>query len=232
MKKELKDLNRGEIFKEEVKNAKGSEQKGYRPLMVVSDYSFNAANEYVLVCPLSKQEYSEPDGIEVETKNSLIKGWVLTQHLTPYYPEYIVNKDSLVSVVDEVKDEVLDRCLKVLKAISTTTNYPYTGFTQGEIIEVDINGESNYAIVLSENSFNQCHNSVWVAPITIESDWDGQADHVCIKNTNLFSNEFGMVYIESVRNIDIAKRNAKKTNFSVSVNELNECMHILNTFFN
>ncbi|KLV30437.1 type II toxin-antitoxin system PemK/MazF family toxin [Priestia megaterium] len=231
MRKELKDLNRGEIFKEEVKDAKGSEQKGYRPYMVVSDYSFNNHNQYALVCPLSNQQYSEPDGIQVETKKSVITGWVLTQHLTPYVPSYIDNEDSTVNVVDEVKNEIVEKCLEVFKAISAETEHKHDGLNQGEIVQLDLNNGRAYAVVLSENSFNQYHNSVWVAPIEIESNYDEEPDHVSIKNEQLFDNECGIAYIEAVRNINFKGRNVEKTNVSVSVSELKKCLEILNILF-
>ncbi|AEN91931.1 PpGpp-regulated growth inhibitor (ChpA/MazF) [Priestia megaterium WSH-002] len=231
MRKELKDLNRGEIFKEEVKDAKGSEQKGYRPYMVVSDYSFNNQNGYALVCPLSNQPYLEPDGIHVETKKSVITGWVLTQHLTPYVSSYIDNESSTVNVVDEAKNSIVEKCLEVFKAISTETEHKHAGLNQGEIVQLDLNNDRVYAVILSENSFNECHNSVWVAPVVIESDYDGEPDHVEIKNEQLFDNECGIVYIEAVRNINIKVRNVEKTNFSVDVSELKKCLEILNIFF-
>ncbi|WP_324729076.1 type II toxin-antitoxin system PemK/MazF family toxin [Lysinibacillus fusiformis] len=231
MKKELKDLNRGEIFKEEVKDAKGSEQKGYRPFMVVSDHSFNTMNGYALVCPLSNKEYSEPDGIEVKTKKSVITGWVLTQHLTPYLSIYINNNDSTVNVVDEAEDDNVEKCLEVFKAISTKTEHKHGEFNQGEIVKLNLYNDQIYAVVLSENSFNECHNSVWVAPIIIKSNYDEEPDHVSLKNEKLFDNESGIVYVEAVRNINVEVRNVEKTNVSLSVSELNKCLDILNIFF-
>lgn len=231
MKKELKDLNRGEIFKEEVKDAKGSEQKGHRPLMVVSDYSFNMENGYALVCPLSKQEYDEPDGIQVKTRKSLVSGWVLTQHLTPYYPEYIKNKTSMVTIVDEVEEEVLKSCLEVFKAISAKTNHSYKGLNQGEIIELNMNGNRKNAVVLSENSFNQCHNSVWVAPIVIETSFNEEPDRVTVEHKELFDNNYGIVYVTEVRNIQAEVRAVKKMNVLLNDVQLKKCLDILNVFF-
>lgn len=231
MQKELKDLNRGDIFKEEMKGTMGSEQKGYRPLMVVSDYSFNMLNGYVIVCPLSNQAYDEPDGIIVKTEKSIVSGYALTQHLSPYYSNYIAGEKSFVNVIDKAEEPMVNKCLEVFKAISTRTSFEVNGFSQGEIIRFSYGKERVFAIVLSENSFNQSHNSLWVAPITVETVCDGQADHVCLEYKEIFNGGIGIAYIEAFRNIHIASRNIEKLNVSVSKNDLNKCLEILNIFF-
>ncbi|HFJ9273330.1 type II toxin-antitoxin system PemK/MazF family toxin [Bacillus cereus] len=231
MRKELKELNRGEIFKEEVRDAKGSEQRGYRPFMVVSDHAFNRINGYALVCPLSNQEYLEPDGIKIKTQQSLITGWVLTQHITPYLSSYIGNSDSMVTIVDEAEEDSVDKCLEVFKAISTKTEYEYNGLNQGEIVKLDLGNKQCHAVVLSENSFNKHHNSVWVAPIIIEDGYDEEPDHVNIEAEELFGNGRGIAYIEAIRNIHPKERNLEKANVSVSTSELENCLEILNIFF-
>lgn len=231
MKKELKDLNRGDIFKEEMSDTAGSEQKGYRPYLVVSDYSFNNLNGYAIVCPLSKQKYEEPDGISVETVNSLVSGYVLTQHISPYYPNYVTKEKPFVKVVDSADENTLNKCLKVFKAISTLTSFKTRGFSQGEIIQFDHQDERLMGIVLSENSFNQTHNSIWVAPILVEAVCDGQADHVCLNNKDLFNGQVGIIYLEAFRNIHSTSRNVKKLNVTTSNAELKKCLDILNIFF-
>lgn len=228
-KKKITDLQKGDIFKEEIKDAVGSEQKGFRPLMVISEQSFNRLNGYVLVCPLSKQEYNEPDGIKVKTEHGNIIGYVLTQHLFPFYWE---DDSSIVKVNDTVTSDTMEKCIEVFKAIIAVTDYRYSGFNQGDIVEVDYQNSRIYAVVLSENSFNQLHNSVWVAPILIENEWDEQMDHILLKNHVLFKNSYGLAYVNEIRNVNIKFRNVAKTGYKVSTNELEQCIDVLNTFLN
>lgn len=229
MKKKIKDLQRGEIIKDTLQNVTGHEQRGYRPLLVVSDQTFNEINGYAIVCPLSNQHYKVPDGIPVNTQRSVISGYVLTQHLIHHYEDI---NGTPVTVYDEATNETVENCLEVFKSIALITDYQYSGINQGEIVEVDfVNGQKILAAVLSENSFNSDHNSIWVSPIICEEIEDGQIDHVHLTNSLLFDKKFGVAYIEATRNIDPQARNVLRTGHKVTQQELEDCLEILNVFF-
>ena len=46
-------MNQGDIIKLDLDPAKGHEQAGYRPVLVVSNEKFNRRTNLVLICPIS-----------------------------------------------------------------------------------------------------------------------------------------------------------------------------------
>ncbi|MET4562731.1 hypothetical protein ABIA69_003922 [Lysinibacillus parviboronicapiens] len=148
--------------------------------------------------------------------------------LTPFYLE---DDFSIVKVKDTVTSETMDKCIEVFKAITAITNYRFSGLNQGDIVKVNYRNSRIYAVVLSENSFNQIHNSVWVAPILIEDEWDEQMDHILLANDVLFKNSHGLTYVNQIRNVNITFRDVVKTGHKVSANELAQCIDVISTFF-
>lgn len=226
MKKNLDELTQGEIFFAQLNDVQGHEQDGNRPFMVISEKSFNEANGYVIVMPLSNKG-ADMNAIAVTTKLSKVKGFVLTQHLSPYYPKDSKN----VKIVDTATVSTLEATFKMYTAITTVTDYTYDkGFMQGEIVELTINGSRANAVVLSENSFNELHNSIWVAPLLAASEHNLGGNYVYLDTLSKEKKSVYYVLTHHLKNVSIDGRGIRKTGKNLSINELKSCNKALKTF--
>jgi mRNA-degrading endonuclease toxin of MazEF toxin-antitoxin module len=232
MYSKLKYLNSGDIILGEVKDAKGHEQNGYRTLLVISDSSFNEANDFVIVMPLSRTgRNNENDAIEVKTVHGNVEGYVLTQHIAPFYEGNITVPSSKVKVVDYATTNTMEKAFERYNAITAYTKYLAVNLSQGDIVKTIIGGKKINAVVLSENSFNNIHNTVWVAPITVTTIKHSRDDHVLIKEfTDEEASKYYYILCEHVKNIDIQAREVEKSNLMITESELTSCLNALNKF--
>lgn len=231
MQKNLNKLKKGEIFFGEVKDTQGHEQKGERPLLVISEDSFNAGNDFVLVMPLSNKGRKSDDAFEIETVNGNVKGYVLTQHISPYYEDFITSNSLKVDVVDFAVQSTIVKVFEMYNAITAITSYKANNFQQGDIVKATVAGKRINAVVLSESSFNQVHNTVWVAPIVTAKTKQLRGDHVLIQEfSDEINSKYSYVLCEHVKNIEIKARKVEKIKKTITNNELKKCNEALSTF--
>jgi mRNA interferase MazF len=104
-------MKQAEIWNVNLNPVKGSEQAGFRPVVILSG---NLANEFlrtVIVCPLTTQikEYKGNPILEPNLKNGLKeKSEVLVFHIRS------ISKDRFVSKFGEVTPEVMEEMKKTL----------------------------------------------------------------------------------------------------------------------
>ena len=105
-------VKQGSILKVNLNPTSGHEQKGYRPVLVISGNQFNSiSNDIVIVCPISNTNHKFPLHIPLDNRTTttgvVICDQVRTLDLTarPYkyiedVPEDIIN--DVVSMVNQI----------------------------------------------------------------------------------------------------------------------------------
>jgi mRNA interferase MazF len=88
----------------------GHEQKGRRPALVVSNYKFNGAVGFALVCPITNTNRDFPFHVEVEAEQ--IKGYILTEQVKSI--DYEARGMKFVEALDE---NSLDEVMGIIEAI-------------------------------------------------------------------------------------------------------------------
>ena len=104
-------MKQAEIWNVNLNPVKGSEQAGFRPVVILSG---NLANEYlrtIIVCPLTTKikEYKGNPVLESNLKNGLEeKSEVLVFHIRS------ISKDRFINKLGEVSAEVMGKMKKTL----------------------------------------------------------------------------------------------------------------------
>jgi len=88
----------------------GHEQKGRRPALVVSNYKFNKAVGFALVCPITNTNRDFPFHIAVEGEQ--IGGFILTEQVKSI--DYQARK---IKFVERLSEEILDEVMGIIGAI-------------------------------------------------------------------------------------------------------------------
>ncbi len=109
-------MKQAEIWNVDLNPAKGSEQAGYRPVVI---FSGNLANQYlqtVIICPLATKikEYKGNPILVPDLKNGLKEeSEVLVFHIRS------ISKNRLISKIGEMPVEIIDQMKKTLGDILT-----------------------------------------------------------------------------------------------------------------
>jgi len=105
----------GDIIKISMSPAKGHEQKGYRPAIVVSEESVHKYTGLIWVLPITNTDKGYPTHVAVEgrTKNKKTTGHVLCEKIKAIDPPARNAKLS-----DEAERELLVDCKKIIDAIT------------------------------------------------------------------------------------------------------------------
>jgi len=88
----------------------GHEQKGRRPALVVSNYKFNKAVGFALVCPITNTNRDFPFHIAVEGEQ--IGGFILTEQVKSI--DYQARK---IKFVERLSQDILDEVMGIIGAI-------------------------------------------------------------------------------------------------------------------
>ena len=88
----------------------GHEQKGRRPALVVSNYKFNKAVGFALVCPITNTNRDFPFHIAVEGEQ--IGGFILTEQVKSI--DYQARK---IKFIERLSEEILDEVMGIIGAI-------------------------------------------------------------------------------------------------------------------
>jgi len=101
----------GDIIKLDLDPTKGHEQKGFRPVLVVSNEEFNTKTNLILICPISSTNNGFP--MHVKLENTSTTGEIKCEQVKaidpkarPYTFIETVPKKVLVEVVDIVYGSV------------------------------------------------------------------------------------------------------------------------------
>jgi mRNA interferase MazF len=107
-------MKKAEIWKAVLNDTKGSEQKGYRPVLIVSGNLLNTYAPILWVCPLTTKikNYHGDLILEPNTKNGLIQqSEILTMHLRS------LSKARLIEKLGEIELTQLDKVRNSLKEL-------------------------------------------------------------------------------------------------------------------
>lgn len=102
----------GEIILIDLDPAKGHEQKGYRPALVVSNKDFNNASNLVWICPITKTKREKP--MDIPLNGTKTSGYVLCEQIRvmdlfnrKYKPTGdVVSDEILLQVIDIIQGAV------------------------------------------------------------------------------------------------------------------------------
>lgn len=100
---------KGDIVKLSLNPTKGHEQKGFRPVMIVSNQMYNElAGSMVLVCPITNTDKEFP--MHVPLKDGMVTtGVVLCEHIRA-----IDIKARFVEYVEQAPSEIVNEALDII----------------------------------------------------------------------------------------------------------------------
>ncbi len=104
--------NRGDVVWLDFFPAKGHEQEGRRPAVVLSHLEYNNKSTLALFCPITSKTKKYP--FEVEIKRSLVKGVVLADQIK-HFDWSKRNLEFICELDEEVFDEVVQKTLILIK---------------------------------------------------------------------------------------------------------------------
>jgi mRNA interferase MazF len=102
--------NKGDIVILTFDPQAGHEQKGRRPALVVSNYKFNKAVGFALVCPITNSDRNFPFHISVDGQE--IGGFILTEQVKSI--DYRARK---IKFVELLQRDRLDKVMGIIEAI-------------------------------------------------------------------------------------------------------------------
>lgn len=105
----------GDIIKINMSPAKGHEQQGYRPAIVVSEESVHMQTGLIWALPItnSKKDYPTHVPVDGRTKNQKTTGYVLCEKIKAIDPAARNAK-----LTDEAERDLLEDCKKIIDAIT------------------------------------------------------------------------------------------------------------------
>ena len=105
----------GDIIKINMSPAKGHEQQGYRPAIVVSEERVHRHTDLIWALPITNTNKGYPTHVAVDgrTKNNKTTGYVLCEKIKAIDP---VARNAKLS--DEAKRDLLEECKKIIDAIT------------------------------------------------------------------------------------------------------------------
>lgn len=105
----------GDIIKINMSPAKGHEQQGYRPAIVVSEESVHRYTGLIWVLPITNTDKGYPTHVAVSgrTKNNGTTGYVLCEKIKAIDPAARSAK-----LTDEAERALLEDCKKIIDAIT------------------------------------------------------------------------------------------------------------------
>lgn len=112
-KKETRILKTGDIVQFNLSPTNGHEQSGYRPALVVSVASFHKTTQLIWVVPITSAMDDFPTHVSLTTKNGVVKGNVLCEHLRSIDPQA-----RQVKLVDEATSQVMKQCKTIIDSIT------------------------------------------------------------------------------------------------------------------
>lgn len=102
-------INRGQIWWGSLGNGVGSEQSGYRPLLVVSNDRYNESSTVVTVVPLTSK-IKTPMATHYTMKANQVSGTMLCEQIR------CIAKERLTKYADTLPEEEMKEVEKALKA--------------------------------------------------------------------------------------------------------------------
>ncbi|MCG1010914.1 type II toxin-antitoxin system PemK/MazF family toxin [Salinicoccus sp. ID82-1] len=105
----------GDIIKINMSPAKGHEQQGYRPVIVVSEENVHKQTDLIWVLPITNTDKGYPTHVAVDgrTKNSKTTGYVLCEKIKAIDPAA-----RSARLTDEAERELLEDCKRIIEAIT------------------------------------------------------------------------------------------------------------------
>lgn len=112
----------GDIIKVDMSPAKGHEQQGYRPAIVVSEENVHKETDLIWVLPITNTNKGYPTHVPVNGRTKNHKNSVATNQTTGYVLcEKIKAIDPLARaarLTDEADQELIEECKAIIDAIT------------------------------------------------------------------------------------------------------------------
>jgi mRNA interferase MazF len=105
----------GDIIKIDMSPAKGHEQKGYRPALVVSEGNVHKNTDLIWVLPITNTNKMFPTHVPIKgrTKSNQTTGYVLCEKIKAIDP---AARKAILS--DQADRELIEDCKKIIDAIT------------------------------------------------------------------------------------------------------------------
>ena len=104
---------RGDIFRLSLNPRVGSEQSGYRPVIVISPVTYNQISKIILICPITSRQKKWPFEVELSDEMQTY-GFVLVDQLRAV--DVSVRSATFVESASlELIDEILEKIIILLK---------------------------------------------------------------------------------------------------------------------
>ena len=104
-------VTQGDILKINLDPTKGSEQSGFRPVIVINNASHSRASNMIIVCPITNTNRNNP--LHVELKNLQTTGFVMCDQIRAidirarnYRTIEAVDKETLWEICDIVQGSI------------------------------------------------------------------------------------------------------------------------------
>lgn len=102
-------VKQGDVIKTNFDPAKGHEQSGYRPALVISPALFTHVTNLVLVCPITNTNRNHP--LHIELKGLQTTGFVMTEQI-----RVVDLRERQFRVIERVQKGVFVRISNIIKA--------------------------------------------------------------------------------------------------------------------
>ena len=105
----------GDILKVDMSPAKGHEQQGYRPAIVVSEENVHKETDLIWVLPITNTNKGYPTHVPVNgrTKNNKTTGYILCEKIKAIDP-----LARAARLTDEADQELIEECKAIIDAIT------------------------------------------------------------------------------------------------------------------
>ncbi len=102
----------GDIIIVKLDPVKGSEQKGTRPVLVVSQDLHNKKQKMIFACPITNSERNYPTHIPIDGRCNNTSGFVMCEQL-----KALDYEKKVVKLIDRASDDLLKEVLEILDLI-------------------------------------------------------------------------------------------------------------------
>lgn len=105
----------GDIIKVDMSPAKGHEQQGYRPAIVVSEENVHKETDLIWALPITNTDKGYPTHVPVNgrTKNNRTTGYILCEKIKAIDPSARAAR-----LTDEADPELIEECKVIIDAIT------------------------------------------------------------------------------------------------------------------